>query len=280
MIEVKGLSKRFKKKQALCNITLSLGSGIYGLLGPNGAGKTTLIRTLAGVYSIQEGEILYNGTSIEKNAAYSRCIGYLPQQFGLFPGYTVTELLRYFAELKEIPRSGQRRMIEESLELVNLSDRRDDKIRTLSGGMIRRLGIAQAVLGDPQFIIVDEPTAGLDPEERARFKLLLSRLSGEKTVLLSTHIVEDVEAVCDHIILMNDGSLVGAGSSADICKIADGKVYSVPETMANQLQDPFFVLKKEGGNGRLRILSPVEQRGTQEEATIEDGYLCRIKGLG
>ncbi|MCD8127535.1 MAG: ATP-binding cassette domain-containing protein [Clostridiales bacterium] len=168
MIEVKGLSKRFKKKQVLNNITLSLEHGIYGLLGPNGAGKTTLIRTLAGVYSIQEGQILYNGTSIERNAAYSRCIGYLPQQFGLFPGYTVTEMLRHFAELKEIPRSRQRSMIEESLKMVNLSDRRDDRIRTLSGGVIRRLGIAQAALGDPQFIIVDEPTAGLDPEERAR----------------------------------------------------------------------------------------------------------------
>lgn len=282
MLDVKGLSKSFGKKQVLRDLSLTLDQGIYGLLGANGAGKTTLIRTVAGVYPIQKGEILFQGQSIRNNPRYACALGYLPQEFGMFKSFTATEMLRYFAVLKEIPKDRQASAIAESLERVNLTEQAESRISTLSGGMVRRLGIAQATLGDPKVVILDEPTAGLDPEERSRFKTMLAHLPKDKTVLLSTHIVEDVESICDRILLMEQGRMIGQGTIGEIQAIAVGKVYRVPAELEGQLQAPWDIVKREqmGGASYLRVISPVPQPGEPEQPTAEDGYLCRKKGFG
>lgn len=195
MLTVDNLSKSFGKKTVLDNISVQLTHGVYGLLGPNGSGKTTFMRCIAGIYR-------YNGRIITPSN-----VGYLPQKFGAFRELTVYEVLEYFAELKGIPSNRQGKDIHDCLEDVNLWERHSDKVKTLSGGMIRRLGVAQALLGNPELILVDEPTAGLDPEERLRFKNLISQHREDCTILISTHIVEDVEALCDHIIILSHGKI-------------------------------------------------------------------------
>ncbi len=176
MIEIVTLTKKFKRKTALDEISITFEEGMYGLLGPNGAGKTTLMRSMLGLYRIQQGDILYDGHSIKKEDDFMQHVGYLPQKFGLFKELTVYEMMEYLATLKKIPKSDQRQQIETCVEQVNLSETINDKVGSLSGGMIRRLGIAQALMGSPKTIIVDEPTAGLDPEERVRFKNLLATI--------------------------------------------------------------------------------------------------------
>ena len=282
MLEIRNLSKRFGKKQVLKQINLTMENGIYGLLGANGAGKTTLIRTLAGIYPIQSGSILFEGKSIVRNHDYNCSVGYLPQKFGMFRNFTTTEMLRYFAALKEIPKAEQERCITECLQLVNLSEEANKKVSALSGGMVRRLGIAQAIMGTPKVIILDEPTVGLDPEERSRFKTMLTRLSRDRIILLSTHIVEDVEVICDQIILIDLGKITGAGTNARIRAIAEGKVYRVSVGQEVVLREPYHILKQEQWESIpcLRVLSPVPQPGDLLSPTVEDGYLCRIKGFG
>lgn len=279
MLKIIDLSKRFGKKEVLKHLSLELNQGIYGLLGANGAGKTTLLRTLSCIYPIQSGEILFDGQSITHDPAYHRCVGYLPQSFGMFPNFTVWEMMRYFALLKEIPKAEQEAAIRHSLEMVNLLDCSKQKVSKLSGGMVRRLGIAQAFLGSPRLVILDEPTTGLDPEERSRFKKLLSTLPKNVIVLLCTHIVADVEAVCDRIILLDHGEIVDDGTPEEIRSIAAGHVYLVPSSMESKLQEPFEITKQEQFRGveYLRVLSPVCQQGETEEPTIEDGYLYRKK---
>ncbi len=199
MLKIEHVSKNFGKKRALDDICLDMEEGCYGLLGPNGAGKTTLIRMILELYSIKKGSIQFEGTGH---------IGYLPQKFGAFQELTVRDILLYFAALKKIPKVEQEAEIDRVLELVNLSDRKKDKMSSLSGGMQRRVGIAQAVLGDPSVLIFDEPTAGLDPEERTRFKKLIRHIMDKKIVIISTHIVEDVETLCDRVIIMNRGRVL------------------------------------------------------------------------
>ena len=216
MLEMKAVQKSFKKKMVLKGIDCEIGEGVYGLLGPNGAGKTTLMRCIVGLYSLQGGQILFDGKDVAKNGDLLARIGYLPQKFGLFKELKVYNMMEYFATLKNIPKEEQRPAIEKSLEIVNLSERMGDRVGALSGGMIRRLGIAQAVLGEPEVILFDEPTAGLDPEERMRFKNIIASIKKGRTILISTHIVEDVEAVCDHILVMDNGLIVGAGTDSQV----------------------------------------------------------------
>lgn len=267
MLTVQNLSYKCNNKLILNNISLDLGTGVYGLLGPNGSGKTTLLRCIAGVLSPQTGEI-----------AKPHNIGYLPQAFGMFPELTVYEALEYFATLKGIPTKYRQEFINQSIEYVDLCARKNDRIRTLSGGMVRRLGIAQAVLGDPDLILVDEPTTGLDPEERIRFQNLIVKLRNDKTVIISTHLVDDVEFLCNHIILLKQGKVVCQESAAELRDFAIGKVFSVPSDAKKYLTSPYYITKEEMVNGTvlLRVLSSVEQLGQLTSPTLEDGYVLRI----
>lgn len=280
MLEMKAVQKSFKKKMALKGIDCEIGEGVYGLLGPNGAGKTTLMRCIVGLYSLQGGQILFDGKDVAKNGDLLARIGYLPQKFGLFKELKVYNMMEYFATLKNIPKEEQRPAIEKSLEIVNLSERMGDRVGALSGGMIRRLGIAQAVLGEPEVILFDEPTAGLDPEERMRFKNIIASIKKGRTILISTHIVEDVEAVCDHILVMDNGLIVGAGTDSQVRAAAQGKVYLIPEQ--EKLPAGSYIEKRlEGEEGvLLRVLSSAPLAGAREAApTVEDGYMSMIKRI-
>ena len=280
MLEMKAVQKSFKKKMVLKGIDCEIGEGVYGLLGPNGAGKTTLMRCIVGLYSLQGGQILFGGKDVAKNGDLLARIGYLPQKFGLFKELKVYNMMEYFATLKNIPKEEQRPAIEKSLEIVNLSERMGDRVGALSGGMIRRLGIAQAVLGEPEVILFDEPTAGLDPEERMRFKNIIASIKKGRTILISTHIVEDVEAVCDHILVMDNGLIVGAGTDSQVRAAAQGKVYLIPEQ--EKLPAGSYIEKRlEGEEGvLLRVLSSAPLAGAREAApTVEDGYMSMIKRI-
>lgn len=209
MIRIDKVTKKFKRREAIRDFTCKLTAGCCGLLGPNGAGKTTLLRCVLGLYPVTSGNVeLDNGISI----------GYLPQKFGLFRELKVKDMMDYFAVAKKVPKGKRTDEIMRVLELVHLSDRADDRAGQLSGGMQRRLGIAQAVLGDPDVLLFDEPTTGLDPEERARFKDIIRQLDRDrKCIVISTHIVEDVESVCDRVILMKEGKLLEYVTVAEAC---------------------------------------------------------------
>lgn len=281
MLEVRNLYKNFGKKNVLDSFTYDFNYGVYGLLGPNGTGKTTLIRCLTGLYAVKKGNILYNNECILKNKQYFSSIGYLPQKFGLFKDLKVNEVMQLLASLKNIDPKKSKSMIEECIELVNLRDRFYDRAGTLSGGMIRRLGIAQALLGNPDIIIFDEPTAGLDPEERLRFKNILSQIKKDKTILISTHIVEDVETSCDTVIVMKDGTVGASGSCSQIKKIAEGKTYLVPEKDKALINGKYIVQKKfeRDGQTMMKILTDITQHFEPITPNIEDGYICVLKNV-
>lgn len=270
MLKFNNCTKKFKNKLALNDFSAELSSGVYGLLGPNGAGKTTLIRCVCDLYRL-------DGGSIVKPDA----IGYLPQKFGMFKQLKVYNMLEYFAVLKNIKKEEQKGEIERCAEAVNLSDRLYDRIRSLSGGMVRRLGIAQALLGNPEVIMFDEPTAGLDPEERMRFKNIVKRISGDNIIIISTHIVSDVEASCDKIILMNAGKLVFSGTGTQVSEIGRDKVYMVESSRRGELKDEYYVCDtvEIDGISYMRVLSENEQPGELVPPTVEDGYICAIKNI-
>ena len=281
MIEIKSLKMKFKKNTVLKGIDFTFSNGVYGLLGPNGAGKTTLIRSMAGLYQPKEGQILYNGKPIGKSKEYISRLGYLPQGFGIFKELKPIEALMLMANLKGIDKKIAEQDAKRVLEIVNLSDAVDKKVGAFSGGMLRRLGIAQALLGDPEIVIFDEPTAGLDPEERLRFKNIISRLSKDKIVIISTHIVEDIEAVCDKIIVMNEGNIIKSGSCSEIEQCAKGKIYLVPVNEAVKLSEKAVIQKyfEREGQQLMRVLSNESLDYEKGDATIEDGYICLLKGI-
>ncbi len=281
MIEIKSLKMKFKKNTVLKGIDFTFTGGVYGLLGPNGAGKTTLIRSMAGLYQPRAGQILYNGKPIGKSKEYISRLGYLPQGFGIFKELKPIEALMLMANLKGIDKKIAEQDARRVLEIVNLSDAVDKKVGAFSGGMLRRLGIAQALLGDPEIVIFDEPTAGLDPEERLRFKNIISRLSKEKIVIISTHIVEDIEAVCDKIIVMNEGNIIKSGSCSEIEQCAKGKIYLVPVNEAVKLSEKAVIQKyfEREGQQLMRVLSNESLDYEKGDATIEDGYICLLKGI-
>ncbi len=281
MLEIQNLCKKFGKKNVLVNFTYTFSDGVYGLLGPNGAGKTTLIRCLTRLYDIKKDTIFYNHECIRKNRNYLSTVGYLPQKFGLFKDLKVIEAMQLLASLKDIEHKKAKRMAEECIELVNLSDRLNDRVGTLSGGMVRRLGIAQAMLGNPKIIILDEPTAGLDPEERLRFKTIISQIKKDKTILISTHIVEDVEASCDTVIVMKDGSVGASGSCPQIKNIAEGKAYLVPEKDKVFIEGKYVVQRQieRDGQTMLKILTNSSQSFEAISPEVEDGYVCVLKNI-
>lgn len=270
MLKIEDLTKRYGKRVALDHVSLELKEGVYGLLGPNGSGKTTLLRCMAGVMRQTSGRI-----------DCPRNIGYLPQKFGMFKELTLYESMEYFCAMKKVPKANQRDMIMNCLEQVHLADRAKDKVGALSGGMVRRMGIAQTLLGDPELILVDEPTVGLDPEERLRFKNMIRQSFVGKTVLISTHIVEDVDSICSDIILLDKGHILTQCSALELREQAKGKVYSVPASRRQELKKPYCIIREEYGaeQDSLRVLSPVEQLGDILAPTIEDGYMLHIRGL-
>lgn len=215
-IVISHLCQSYGKKTALDDVSFTIPRGMFGLLGRNGAGKTTLMKTLATLLAPKGGAVTVRGVPLSQTARIREMTGYLPQDFSLYPSMTVYEALDYLGVLSGMPRSLRRDRIPAALLRVNLSDRSGVKVRSLSGGMKRRLGIAQALLHDPQVIIADEPTAGLDPEERVRFRELFQELAQEKTVLLSTHIVSDIEEACENIAILDSGRLRYVGTVADL----------------------------------------------------------------
>ncbi|MCM1495437.1 MAG: ATP-binding cassette domain-containing protein [Bacteroides sp.] len=278
MLKIEQLSKQFGKKPVLQEISYEFTEGVYGLLGPNGAGKTTLIRCILDLYRYRQGRvILETGTEAEKKEAV---IGYVPQKTGVFPGLTVEEHLMYFANIKKMPRTEWEDEITRVLELVHLSEVRRTKGRKLSGGMIRRVGIAQALLNHPVLVILDEPTTGLDPEERMRFKNIIRGLRNDTIVLMSTHIVEDVEAVCDRILILKEGRLAAEGTQEEISYLAEDRVYEVPEALY-AAGDYIEKEREVEGETLYRILTARKPEGVSpQKPNVEDGYLCVLKNIG
>lgn len=279
MITVKDLTMSFKKREVLKSINLRLGVGVYGLLGANGAGKTTLIRCLAGLYEPQCGVVLFRNRPLNKFREYHRVLGYLPQSFGMFPELTLYEMMEYISSLKGLTGSNSGEKIMTALRYVNLEDRAKDRVKDLSGGMVRRAGIAQAILGEPSVLLLDEPTAGLDPTERIRFKNLISNIKNDKTILLSTHIVEDVEACCENVIVIDQGAILFDGPCGDLRNRALGKVYQVDESDYRHIAHEVHLLKVSERDGRTyyRILAREGLEFPSESPTLEDGYMYVVR---
>ena len=274
------LTKHYGNKIAVDCVSATLKPGVYGLLGANGAGKTTLMRMLCAILESTSGEVLLNGKEVTAMGAdYRNVLGYLPQDFGYYPNYTAMEFLMYISALKGIPKKIAMKRSKELLEEVGLSHVVNKKVKTFSGGMKQRVGIAQALLNNPDILIFDEPTAGLDPKERVRFRNLLSEYAGDKIVILSTHIVSDIEAIADEVLLMKKGKFVLQGTVQELTEKANGKVWelTVPAKEARKWQAKTTVanLRHEGKEVVLRIIS--DKKPSEEavscEATLEDLYL-------
>lgn len=226
-LEIRNISKYYKDKKAVDQVSLTLTPGVWGLLGANGAGKTSLMRMIAGIVQPTSGEIFYDGLPITMlRGKYREIFGYLPQEFGFYPEFTVKSYLEYVASLKGLSRVESKKKIAELLERLTLSEVKNKKIVKLSGGMKRRVGIAQALLNDPKVLILDEPTSGLDPGERIRFRNLLSEFANDRIVLISTHIVSDVEYMATQNAIMKDGHIIETGSTEELICLVEGKVWS------------------------------------------------------
>lgn len=280
-IEIKNLNKFYGKKQALKNINLSIGQGMFGLLGRNGAGKTTLMKTLATLLQKSNGEITVCGTPIENAKEIRKIIGYLPQEFSMYPSMSVAEAMNYLGILSGLNSSERKERTQTLLKKVNLTEHSSKKIKALSGGMKRRLGIAQALLNNPKVLIVDEPTAGLDPEERVRFRNLLSETAEDRIVILSTHIVGDIEAACENIAILNEGRVLYNGTVDNLLNTAKGRVF----TMEADKKD-LPMLKREliitgmhtlGQKVYVRFLAESSVYNAEEsEPNIEDAYMLYL----
>lgn len=225
-LEVRSLSKNYGKVQALKNVSFKIGTGVYGLLGPNGAGKSTMIRIITGSMRASSGEVLYNGSRIRENEkAYKKILGYVPQRQGMYDSFTAARFLEYMAVLKELKRKKIPEEVERVLKIVGLQEDALRRLGGFSGGMKQRVLIAQALLGDPRIIILDEPTAGLDPKERIKIRNFISRIGENRTILLATHVVSDVESIAREILLLGDGELKDKGTPRELCAMLDGSVF-------------------------------------------------------
>ena len=282
MLSVEHVTKRYGKFTALEDVNLAFQPGVYGLLAPNGAGKTTLIKLLATLLFPTEGKILWDGENIHVlGAEYRGLLGYLPQDFGFYPSYTARQFLRYAAALQCLPKREAEQRISELLDLVGLADAADKKLKTFSGGMRQRVGIAVAMLTDTKLLLLDEPTAGLDPRERVRFRNLIHALAADRIVILSTHIVSDIETIAGQIVMFKDHKLYCCDSPAKICAQWKGKVWQVP---AEYRLSPEQLLLSEGQSEDgpvLRILSDTPPAGAVSVIpSLEDAFLAIYREEG
>ena len=279
-LQLQELNKQYGTKCAVNNVSATLTSGVYGLLGANGAGKTTLMRMICGVLKPTSGSIRLNGKSIgELGERYYTHLGYMPQDFGFYPDFTAREFMMYMAAVKGLDKRQAVSRTEDLLNMVNLKDVADKKIKSYSGGMKQRLGIAQAELNNPSILILDEPTAGLDPKERVRFRNVISSLGKNRIVILSTHIVTDVDYIADHILIMKEGRIIKEGTEQEVRDQVEGCVWecTVSEREAGRLSSEFIVsnMRSAGENIMLRIISrrqPAED-AKNVEISLEDAYL-------
>ena len=285
-IEIKELNKFYgKKKQALSNVNLTIEQGMFGLLGRNGAGKTTLMKTLATLLKKQSGSISICGIPIENAKEIRKIVGYLPQDFSMYPTMTIIEAMDYLGILSGIGTKERKERIDLLLKKVNLTEHKNKKVKALSGGMKRRLGIAQALLNDPKVLIVDEPTAGLDPEERIRFRNLLCDVSEERIVILSTHIVGDIEATCENLAILNEGSILYCGTVSDLLDTANGKVFSktVDKRDLPKLKKEYNIIgmHSQGNKTYIRFLAELPYPDAEScEPNIEDAYMLYLWNSG
>ena len=274
------LTKTFGSVNAVDHVSCTLGRGVYGLLGVNGAGKTTLMRMLTTLVKPTSGAITLDGKDIFRlDRSYRNMLGYLPQEFGVYPEFTVQDYLLYIASIKGLRPGAAKERVKALLHQVGLTKARNKKMKTLSGGMKRRAGIAQAMLNDPKILILDEPTAGLDPNERIRFRNLISELASDRIVLLSTHIVSDIESIADEILLMKDGTITTSGTAEDLLAAMPEDVWSitVPREAAGNYLKSFKVsnVRSVPGGAQLRVLSALQPsaEAVLEDATLEDLFL-------
>lgn len=272
MLTLNNVSKNFGKFTAVENISLNMDNGLYALLAPNGAGKTTIIKMITTLLNPTEGEILYDGVNIKTmGAAYRELLGYLPQDFGYYKNNTPKQYLSYLAALKGVPKKETAEKIDYLLEMVGLSENADKKMRKFSGGMIQRVGIAQAMLNDPKILILDEPTAGLDPKERIRFRNIISVLSKDRIVILSTHIVSDIESIANQVILIRDKHIYKMDSVANICNELSGKVFEmqVSDKEYEKMEEKYIVLsaRQEKGFMTIRVFDEADD-GTDNDNKV------------
>lgn len=278
---VENVSKKFKDMTAVDDVSLRITPGVWGLLGANGAGKTTLMRMIAGIMEPSSGKIYYNGIPIkELKESYRNVFGYLPQDFGFYPEFSVKDYLEYVAALKGLTVNDSKRKIDELLERLTLAHVKNKKIAKLSGGMKRRVGIAQALLNDPEVLILDEPTSGLDPGERVRFRNLLSEFAHDRIVLISTHIVSDVEYIATQNAIMKNGKLLSTGTTEELVQQVKGKVWSttIPMSLLSEYESKLPIVNirnEEQGNVSIRYLAdgPFAEDSLEQEPHLEDLYL-------
>ena len=274
------ISKLYGDTAALQQIDPTLGSGVYGLLGPNGAGKTTLMRIMTDLLAPSTGRVLLDGQDIAvMGAAFRKKLGYLPQDFGVYPNFTAEQFLLYIARLKGLSKFEAKRQTDDLLRMVGLEDKKQKKLKGFSGGQRQRVGIAQALLGDPEILVLDEPTAGLDPEERIRFRGIISDLSQQKLVLLSTHIVSDLEAVANEIILLRKGVVLEMQKPASLLEQLNGQVWLVTVPAADEAaltkQYVCSNVMHTDGKSVIRLLSKSAPRpdAVPTAPNMEDMYL-------
>ena len=274
------LSKQFKNRIAVDNVNAELREGIYGFLGANGAGKTTLMQMICGIVAPTRGEVKVDGkNNVEMGMEFRDMLGYLPQEFGYTPGFTAKDFMLYIASVKGIPPRRAKRKSEELLELVNLKEDMNRKIRTFSGGMKRRLGIAQALLNDPKILIMDEPTAGLDPKERAYFRNVIAEMAQDKIIIISTHIVSDIEYISDQVLIMKKGRFLLQGTAEELVAEVNGMIWScrVPagDWLSFENRHTIVNSRNLGNAVEARVISPFAPCADcgQTEPTLEDLYL-------
>ena len=286
-LAIENVEKKFDEFIAVDNLSIEMDNGVYGLLGVNGSGKTTLMRMICTLLKPTNGYILCDGNDIfQMGAEYRKMLGYLPQDFGYYPDFSVKDYLLYVASIKGLQPIVAKKRMEDLLEQVGMTRYSRKKMKHLSGGMLRRVGIAQAMLNDPKILVLDEPTAGLDPNERVRFRNLISELSTERLVLLSTHIVSDIEYVANKILLMKDGSIRKNGTASELLSGMSEKVWICKTDKSNSvlLNKKYKVsnIKMEEDEAALRIISsnkPIEN-AVETKATLEDLFLDYFDEMG
>lgn len=283
-IVIKGLSKSYDgKKDALNSLDLVIPNGMFGILGRNGSGKSTLMNIIATILQPSKGTVTINGIEIKNSQKIRQMIGYLPQDFDFYPNMKVSEFLYYLGFLSKINQTDFDKYVDLILRKVNLIDYKNKKIKSLSGGMKKRLGIAQAILHDPKVIIVDEPTAGLDPEERVRLRNLLSDLAENKIVIISTHIVSDIESTCNRITILDKGSLVYKGDIPSLIQQSDDHIYEInlsPSELESFRENDLFITKTQEIENKLKVRFISETKvanAKKVKADFEDAYMYFLK---